>query len=67
MNNSEKRDQDLFDSACVEFTTYMQYVADWKNNYYGAAYSTRLKKAIIDARLAADRLERTLSELGEDD
>lgn len=49
--------QDDFDRACAEFTLTMKDVANWKHQYFGASYSTRLSHAIDDARMAADRME----------
>ncbi len=50
-----------FDKACIGFTAAMQTVAGWKHNYFGAAYSTRLRQAISDARVAADHMEQVLN------
>lgn len=49
--------QQDFDNACAAFTITMSHVANWKHTYPGAVYSTRLRQAIHDARVAADRME----------
>lgn len=54
-----------FDTSCSRFTSTMRAVADWKNTYFGAAYSTRLKQAVSDARDACSQLEKELAEQGE--
>lgn len=50
-----------FDKECLTFTAAMQTVAGWKHNYLGAAYTTRLRQAISDARAASDHLEKFLN------
>ena len=54
-----------FDTACDLFSMDMRRVAAWKHNYYGAAYTTRLKQAIQEGRAACDRLEADLIAMGE--
>lgn len=49
-----------FDASCGEFTQTMEKAAQWKHVYFGAAYSTRLKQAISDARKACDDMEKAL-------
>lgn len=52
--------QSDFDNACHAFTTIMAKVTTWKHSYSGAAYSTRLRQAINDARGACDCMEAAL-------
>lgn len=47
-----------FDEVCQKFTTAMHIAADWKNYYFGAAYSTRLKQALSDAKEAITEAEK---------
>ena len=49
-----------FDTAAAEFTRRLQRAADWKHFYFGAAYSTRIRQAIIEARLACVLMEAVL-------
>lgn len=42
----------LFDIECEMFTSAMLIAADWKQHYFGAAYSTRLEQACNEAELA---------------
>jgi DnaJ-domain-containing protein 1 len=51
-----------FDYATKRFDAEIAKVANWKHGYFGAAYSTRLRAAIADARAACDRLEVALNE-----
>ncbi len=53
-------EQTKFDRGAAEFSITMSHVANWKDSYFGAAYSTRLRQAIKDARTAADRMEKIL-------
>lgn len=53
-------DQLDFDNACAAFTMTMGAVANWKHTYPGAAYSTRLRAAIADAKGAISRMELML-------
>lgn len=57
-------EQNEFDRACAEFTITMSHVANWKQSYLGAAYSTRVQSAIKDARIAIERMELKLTKLG---
>lgn len=41
-----------FDKMGEELSIRLRFAADWKNNYYGAAYATRIQAAIADVRLA---------------
>lgn len=45
-----------FDIAADKFTGLLMFAANWKHNYFGAAYSTRLRQAIKDVREACDEL-----------
>ncbi len=65
LREPERSDQERYDGACSVFTGRMQTVANWKHSYYGAAYTTRLRQAIKEARDACDTLEVTLKQLGE--
>ncbi len=51
-----------FDVECIGFTAGMRTVAEWKDSYPGAAYSTRLRQAISDARALADHMEKVLNQ-----
>jgi len=53
--------QQDFDKACAVFSETMQIAAIWKHSYAGAAYSTRLRQAINDAREACDAMEIILN------
>lgn len=53
--------QSDFDRGCAEFTQTMGAVANWKHTYFGAAYSTRLRQAVNDAKVAVERMERILT------
>jgi len=54
-----------FDIASTKFTAAMSKARDWKQNYLGAAYTTRLVSALQEARDACDELEAELGRLGE--
>lgn len=54
--------QQQFEAACDDFTASMDRVSKWKASYFGAAYSTRLRSAINEARVACGRLEEALRE-----
>jgi hypothetical protein len=54
-----------FDESCMKFTGALAQAANWKHDYFGAAYTTRLKQAIRVTRDACDRLEKELMEQGE--
>jgi hypothetical protein len=49
-----------FDTACRDFTYALQMAAGWKQNYYGASYSTRISHAIDDLRAACVRMEQSI-------
>lgn len=49
-----------FDKAAERFTNHMWICHHWKASFPGAAYSTRLRAAIIQARVACDELEEFL-------
>lgn len=51
-----------FNTATAKFTQAMHAASSWKDYFFGAAYSTRLRQAIKVARDACDELERTLDE-----
>jgi hypothetical protein len=46
-----------FEIAVEEFTDAMAFAANWKANFFGASYRTRLAHAIDYARAAATRME----------
>jgi hypothetical protein len=46
-----------FDRAADAFTEAMTVACCWKHHYYGAAYATRLHKAIKDARAACNEMD----------
>lgn len=46
-----------FDKMAHMFTIRMQAVANWKQTYFGAAYRTRIKSAIREARQAIAEAE----------
>ena len=54
-----------FNTATAKFTQAMHAASDWRNYFFGAAYSTRLQQAVKVARDACEELERTLREGGE--
>jgi hypothetical protein len=41
-----------FDKHAKEFTEIVMRAAAWKEVYYGAAYSTRIKQAVEDLKKA---------------
>lgn len=47
-----------FDVMCDLFTSYARAVANWQQNYFGAAYSTRLRAAIADMKFAIAEAEK---------
>ena len=49
-------DQQHFDALCERFTSACARAKDWRHQYFGAAYSSRIKEAIRD-------LETTIAEL----
>jgi len=46
-----------FDVMMQRFTSRVRFAADWKDNYFGAAYSTRIKQAISDLKSAIAEAE----------
>lgn len=54
-----------FDDRCKQFTELMAAVTNWKQNYLGSAYSTRLKTAIGVARRACDEMETWMKDNNE--
>lgn len=51
-----------FDDDCRMFTSNMLDAADWKHNFLGSAYSTRIREAIKFARAACDQAEKAMDE-----
>jgi hypothetical protein len=49
-----------FDIAAYEFTRHLQRAADWQDAYFGAAYATRIRQAIKEAREACEEMEAVL-------
>lgn len=45
-----------FDKACAAFTAACRRAANWKENYYGAAYVTRIDNARSDVVEAYNRV-----------
>lgn len=54
-------DSKTFDNATAAFTAGMAVAQNWKHHYFGAAYSTRLRQAIRDARDACDQMEKIIN------
>jgi hypothetical protein len=46
---------DDFDTMAREFTVACQIAANWKDVYFGARYSTRIKSAIEDLERAIEK------------
>lgn len=51
---------------CDRFTDRVRIALYWKNNYFGAAYSTRLKAAIKDLKAAVAEAEECVELKPED-
>ena len=49
-----------FDVKCAMFTHTLAIATNWKHEYPGATYSTRILSAIRDVRSACDRMERVI-------
>lgn len=47
-----------FDRMAERFTARVREAANWKHNYVGAAYATRIKAAIANLRGAIAEAER---------
>lgn len=41
-----------FDEMAADFTTVVRNASYWKDNYFGAAYSTRIRTAIRELKRA---------------
>lgn len=50
-----------FDAAAFKFQNDMYRASHWKENYFGAAYSTRIEQAIKEARVACDEMEKAIA------
>lgn len=50
-----------FDEAAFKFMNDMYRASHWKENYFGAAYSTRIEQAIRDARASCDEMEKAIA------
>jgi len=46
-----------FDEMARRFTTKVAYAANWKHNYFGAVYSSRIEQAIRDLKAAIAEAE----------
>lgn len=51
-----------FDARAKLFTDKLLAAANWKHQFYGAAYSTRIAQAIKLAREACDEAEQLLAD-----
>lgn len=49
-----------FDDACIRFAAACVVASQWKHNYPGAAYSTRLYQAIGDLKAEIVLMEAVL-------
>jgi len=49
-----------FDEGYRTFTDSLAVASGWQQNFFGAAYSTRLREAIKLARGACDTMEKIL-------
>ena len=47
-----------FDKMAERFTARVRYAGNWRDNYFGAAYATRIKQAIQELREAIAEAER---------
>lgn len=58
MASDEK--QRAFDEACDRFTAVVRTAGNWKQHYFGAAYSTRLTQACDDLEDAIEEMREAL-------
>jgi hypothetical protein len=65
MTDEQETLRGQYDKKTHQFSRDLHVAVGWKHNYFGAAYTTRLKQAIAQARLACDDLERYLKLIGE--
>jgi hypothetical protein len=49
---------DDFDRMASRFTAHVKRAAEWKHTYFGAAYSTRIREAILELKIAIDEAEK---------
>lgn len=54
-----------FDVVGKQFSARLQVSANWKQAYFGAAYSTRMQAAVSEARKACEELEQWMKANGE--
>lgn len=54
-----------YDKKTHQFSEDLHVAVGWKHNYFGAAYTTRIKQAMAQARLACDEMEAYLRDIGE--
>lgn len=47
-----------FDETCEAFTRACVQASDWKQNQFGAAYATRIRKAIAELKTAIAEAEQ---------
>ncbi len=53
-----------FDRRCAVITSMIREAADWKHNYFGAAYTTRLVQAAKRLREAASEIDKLVADDG---
>jgi len=51
-----------FDEGCKYVNARLAYLAEWKHNYFGAAYSTRLTQLSADLRDLANKVDQIVAE-----
>lgn len=51
-----------FDDGCKYVNARLLYLGQWKHNYFGAAYSTRLKQLGVDLRDLADKVDKIVED-----
>ena len=56
-----------FDKALKDFEIDLRLALNWKHEYLGAAYRTRLRQAIAALRTACDRMETALEKDSKND
>lgn len=51
-----------YDNACGKITDMLVFMSQWKHNYLGAAYTTRLKQLRTDMQKTLELLDKTIEE-----
>lgn len=51
-----------FDDGCKYVNARLSFLTQWKHNYLGAAYSTRLQQLSKDLRDLADKVDQIVNE-----